>query len=74
MKTIVKYQTIAFDGSDTCATYTDITGFPEITGPAKRIKYNEALEIVEVVDIHNTIYRKVSGKKRGRPKKEQPAE
>jgi hypothetical protein len=74
MKTIVKFDSIAqWDMEDPRAFFSYNGGLAATTGLIKRIKYNDAREVLEIVDVAGTIYRKASGKKRGRPKKEQPA-
>jgi hypothetical protein len=74
MKTIVKFNRIdhTISGLPVVLTYYegDVAFY---TAAIKRIKYGYGLEIVEAVDVDGTIYRKASGKRRGRPKKEQPA-
>lgn len=73
MKTIVKYhKLLMIDDLPPVATYEDARGYSSATGVIKRIKYDELWNIVEIVDVDGTVYRQSSGKKRGRPKKEQP--
>ncbi len=78
MKTIVKFKSLAlwtWYNDLPSARLVDEYGDAFDTEFIKRLKYNDndTPEVVELVDIHGTIYRKASGKKRGRPKKEQPS-
>jgi hypothetical protein len=74
MSTIIKFQSVSFPASDVpVAYYAGLDGSEDFTAPIKRVKYTEGWDVVEMVSVGGQIYRKASDKKRGRPKKEQPA-
>jgi hypothetical protein len=74
MKTIVKFKKILhWDNTCPLAFYEDEFDQAKSTGYVKRIKWDSHGIIAEIVDTDGTIYRRSSGKKRGRPKKEQPS-
>jgi hypothetical protein len=64
---------LSIEGTPPFALYENEWEYKFRTGLIKRIKYDDSWNIVEIVDIDGVIYRKASGKKRGRPKKEQPS-